>query len=159
MKRRRRISGGFLVAAFRRPDFRVDATLAADPAVLGTTLRGTVEAKYLFGAPLSVRPVRWGLAREPVHERARGHPAALSRVVSTLSAISPAYGSGSPEASFEEKTEALDAAGRLDLSFADERPTKTSPSRFASRLTSKAPPVSTSPIAPRSSSTRRRSTS
>ena len=43
------VSGTFLVAAYRRPDFRVETTLSGDPAVQGTTLRGTVEAKYLFG--------------------------------------------------------------------------------------------------------------
>jgi len=62
----RAAEGGFLVAAFRRPDFRVDATLAADPPVAGTTLRGQAEARFLFGAPLADRPVRWFVAREPV---------------------------------------------------------------------------------------------
>ena len=60
----------FLVAAFRRPDFRVDATLTGDPAVLGSTLRGTVEAKYLFGGALGMRPVRWWFWRKPVQEAA-----------------------------------------------------------------------------------------
>jgi alpha-2-macroglobulin len=62
------IGGDFLVAAFRRPDFRVDATLTADPAVLGSTLRATVEAKYLFGGALDSRPARWWFRRTPVRE-------------------------------------------------------------------------------------------
>ncbi len=65
------VGGTFLVAAFRRPDFRVEATLTADPAVLGSTLRGMVEAKYLFGGALGTRPVRWEIRREPV-QRATG---------------------------------------------------------------------------------------
>ena len=60
------VKGHFLVAAFRRPDFRVDASLAAEPPVLGSTLRGTVEAKYLFGGALGARPVHWWSAREAV---------------------------------------------------------------------------------------------
>ncbi|HUF48124.1 MAG TPA: MG2 domain-containing protein [Vicinamibacterales bacterium] len=61
----KRVSGSFLVAAYRRPDFRVDATLTADPAVAGTTLRGTVAARYLFGSTLGGRPVRWWIQRTP----------------------------------------------------------------------------------------------
>ena len=60
------VASTFLVAAFRRPDFRVDAALTADPAVLGSTLQGTVAAKYLFGGALGTRPVRWWISREPV---------------------------------------------------------------------------------------------
>ena len=62
------ITGGFLVAAFRRPDFRVDAALTADPAVMGSTLRGTVAAKYLFGGVLGARPVRWWFTRDTVQK-------------------------------------------------------------------------------------------
>ncbi len=62
------IGGTFLVAAFRRPDFRVEATLTGDPAVLGSTLRGTVDAKYLFGGALGTRPVRWWLRRQLVQQ-------------------------------------------------------------------------------------------
>jgi hypothetical protein len=51
------------VAAYRRPDFRVDATLASDPQVLGATLQGGVDAKYLFGSALGSRPVRWFFRR------------------------------------------------------------------------------------------------
>ena len=40
------VRGSFLVAAYRRPDFRVDAALSADPPVLGGTLHGLVHAKY-----------------------------------------------------------------------------------------------------------------
>ena len=47
------------MAAFRRPDFRVDAKLTGDPAVLGTPLAATMSARFLFGAPLGGQPVRW----------------------------------------------------------------------------------------------------
>jgi uncharacterized protein YfaS (alpha-2-macroglobulin family) len=58
------IGGNFLVAAYRRPDFRVDATLGSDSNVAGATLIGVVTAKYLFGAPMGRRPVEWRATRE-----------------------------------------------------------------------------------------------
>jgi alpha-2-macroglobulin len=61
------VTGSFLVAAYRRPDFRVDATLTGGPAPLaGETLRGAVSARYLFGAALAQGAVRWRVTREPV---------------------------------------------------------------------------------------------
>jgi hypothetical protein len=59
----REIRGGFLVAAYRRPDFRVDATLAAEPPIAGVTLRGVLDARYLFGGTMGRRPVRWSVTR------------------------------------------------------------------------------------------------
>jgi alpha-2-macroglobulin len=111
------ISGGFLVAAFRRPDFRVDATLSGDPAVLGSALRGTVDAKYLFGAALSARPVQWRLAREPVlrvPDAIREHHPESQFAVGYLPRQD---GPGFTDAPYEGKTEALDPAGRLNLSL------------------------------------------
>ncbi|MEZ5317425.1 MAG: MG2 domain-containing protein [Vicinamibacterales bacterium] len=64
----KRAWGSFTVAAYRKPDFRVDATLAADPAVAGTTLRGAVEARYLFGSAMSGRPATWSVRRTPAWE-------------------------------------------------------------------------------------------
>ena len=60
------VAGEFLVAAFRRPDFRVETTLSGEPPVAGSTLSGSVEATYLFGAALGMRPVRWWFARQAV---------------------------------------------------------------------------------------------
>jgi hypothetical protein len=61
----KRVGGSFTVAAYRRPDFRVDTTLDADPAVAGTTIHGTVDARYLFGSALASRPARWSVVRNP----------------------------------------------------------------------------------------------
>jgi uncharacterized protein YfaS (alpha-2-macroglobulin family) len=61
----RRVHGSFQVAAYRKPEFRVDTTLQADPALAGSTLRAAVTARYLFGNPLGGRPVRWSLDRSP----------------------------------------------------------------------------------------------
>jgi uncharacterized protein YfaS (alpha-2-macroglobulin family) len=63
----REISGSFLVAAYRRPDFRVDVTLGAEgDALAGTKLTGGVEGRYLFGAPMAGREARWTFSRQPV---------------------------------------------------------------------------------------------
>ena len=49
---RKSVSSSFLVAAYRRPDFRVDVTLtgATSNPLAGDKLRGVVNARYLFGA-------------------------------------------------------------------------------------------------------------
>ncbi len=53
------VQGSFLVAAYRRPDFRVDVTLTGAPRIAGEALNGTVTARYLFGAPMGGKPVTW----------------------------------------------------------------------------------------------------
>jgi uncharacterized protein YfaS (alpha-2-macroglobulin family) len=63
----RSVHGSFLVAAYRRPDFRVDATVTGGPTpIAGAVLNGTVSARYLFGAAMTGRPVTWKTSREPV---------------------------------------------------------------------------------------------
>jgi alpha-2-macroglobulin len=53
------VNGTFLVAAYRRPDFRVDAVLTGSSRVAGAALTGTVTAKYLFGSAMGNRKVTW----------------------------------------------------------------------------------------------------
>ena len=67
------VSGSFLVAAYRRPDFRVDVSLKAERAMAGEPIKGVVTARYLFGAPMGARPVTWAFSRTPV----RSAPAAV----------------------------------------------------------------------------------
>jgi uncharacterized protein YfaS (alpha-2-macroglobulin family) len=55
---RKVVTGGFLVAAYRRPEFRVDANLAGDSSLAGAPLKGVVNGRYLFGAPMPKRPVK-----------------------------------------------------------------------------------------------------
>jgi len=52
------IDGNFLVAAYRRPDFRVDVTLGGKSSVAGTNLDGKITGRYLFGAPMAKRDVK-----------------------------------------------------------------------------------------------------
>src|SRR6185369_9930759 len=64
--RKKMVFGSFLVAAYRRPDFRVDVTLTGDSAVAGDPLKGVINGRYLFGAPMNKRPTHWTLTRTPV---------------------------------------------------------------------------------------------
>lgn len=49
------ITHEFLVAAYRRPEFRVDTTLTSQSALAGAKLDGRINGRYLFGAPMSGR--------------------------------------------------------------------------------------------------------
>ena len=60
------VHASFLVAAYRRPDFRVDVTLTGQASIAGDGLNGLVTARYLFGAPMTRRPSRWTFTRAPV---------------------------------------------------------------------------------------------
>lgn len=64
----RQVTGSFLVAAYRRPDFSVDASLdaAGGAPMAGVSLDASARARYLFGAAMPSRPVRWSVTRRPV---------------------------------------------------------------------------------------------
>ncbi len=49
------VDGDFLVAAYRRPDFRVDVDAHRRSTVAGTKLDGKITGRYLFGAPMAER--------------------------------------------------------------------------------------------------------
>lgn len=59
----RRIDGSFLVAAYRKPDFRVDTTATMAAPMAGEALDVRAGAQYLFGAAVAARPVRWSVMR------------------------------------------------------------------------------------------------
>jgi uncharacterized protein YfaS (alpha-2-macroglobulin family) len=64
----RRVFGNFLVAAYRRPEFRVDVTLTGDSTpIAGAPLKGVVTARYLFGAPMASRSATWSFSRSPLY--------------------------------------------------------------------------------------------
>jgi alpha-2-macroglobulin len=69
------VNGSFLVAAYRRPDFRVDVTLTADQPIAGSPLKGSVAARYLFGAPMGARPLAWTFTKSPLADA----PAAIRK--------------------------------------------------------------------------------
>src|SRR6266511_2244943 len=53
------IAGEFLVAAYRRPDFRVDTTLTAPTSLAGIQLDGKISGRYLHGGAMAGRAVTW----------------------------------------------------------------------------------------------------
>jgi uncharacterized protein YfaS (alpha-2-macroglobulin family) len=61
-------NGEFLVAAYRRPEFRVDVTLKAPSTLAGTKLNGVITGKYLFGSPMASRPVKWTYSKTPLYD-------------------------------------------------------------------------------------------
>jgi uncharacterized protein YfaS (alpha-2-macroglobulin family) len=107
--------GQFLVAAYRRPEFRVDVTLKAPTSIAGTKLNGTIVGKYLFGAPMASRPVAWTYSKAPIYDVPR--------------AIRERYAEGQWEFLGEDyehrrngetistKTQKLDSKGELKLSL------------------------------------------
>ena len=61
------VHGSFLVAAYRRPDFRVDLTLTSSGAIAGDPLTANVTARYLFGAAIGARPVAWTFTKSQAY--------------------------------------------------------------------------------------------
>jgi len=59
------VQGSFLVAAYKRPDFRVDVSLTGSSLVAGDPLQATVTARYLFGSAMGTRPVTWNFSKFP----------------------------------------------------------------------------------------------
>ena len=111
------VSGDFLVAAYRRPDFRVDITLAGDSRLAGDPLRGVVAARYLFGAPMGKRPARWTFTRSPLFSApaaiAETFPAERWTFVGDIDADEIRRGRTEMAADTQE----LAAAGQLALSL------------------------------------------
>lgn len=122
----RQVHGNFLVAAYRKPDFRVDVAMKPGGdglAVAGAPLQASVSAKYLFGGLMARRPVKWSLTRQPT----MSVPAAIT---DRFSAQQYAFGYF-PSRSLESPsngnvagaTVALDAQSALTLSLPTEAKT------------------------------------
>jgi uncharacterized protein YfaS (alpha-2-macroglobulin family) len=101
-----------VVAAFRKPDFRVDAKVAAAPPVMGSAISATAEAAYLFGTPIGVQPVRWFANRtvtqsvpEAIQQKYDQRQFAFGYLPQDQQAIR--------QGRMLEKNESLDATGRV----------------------------------------------
>ncbi len=62
------IAQGFLVAAYRRPEFRVDVNLNAPTTIAGTKLDGNIIGRYLHGGPMAGRDVSWTYSKVHVFD-------------------------------------------------------------------------------------------
>jgi alpha-2-macroglobulin len=59
------VYANFMVAAYRRPDFRVDVKISSGAVKAGEQVKAAVSARYLFGAPMPGRPAQWTWTRSP----------------------------------------------------------------------------------------------
>jgi alpha-2-macroglobulin len=67
-KHRGVVSGELLVAAYRRPDFRVDTLLQSNSSLAGTELNGRITGRYLFGGLMSGKAVKWAYSKEELFD-------------------------------------------------------------------------------------------
>lgn len=106
----RQVSGEFLVAAYRKPDFRVDATVTMPVTVAGESFEAGAVAQYLFGSAVSGRPVRWSVTKE----RDGGVPQAIwERYPRPRFTFGALYDEDAPTGPVAGATAATDAAGRF----------------------------------------------
>jgi len=111
------VHGSFLVAAYKRPDFRVDATLAADPPLAGAALKGIITGRYLFGAPMTKRPVTWTVTRTPVFQPPT--PILNNFPADRFEFVGCCDSNGYPrQGQVASKTAALDESGRVTVDAA-----------------------------------------
>ncbi len=109
------VSGSFLVAAYRRPDFRVDVSLGGESAVAGDQLKGVVSGRYLFGAPMGARPVAWHYSKTAAY----GAPPAITRTFdpSRWAFVGSPDGVRVDTGDLRREETALSASGDLPLSL------------------------------------------
>jgi uncharacterized protein YfaS (alpha-2-macroglobulin family) len=114
------------VAAYRRPDFRVDAELAGETSLAGVKLKGVVTGRYLFGAPMAGRDVHWKFSRQrlmtvppPVLERFPLEPYAFLDGGDEED-YEQRPRSNAPD-TLQEKQATLDAQGQLELDLDTDR--------------------------------------
>jgi len=108
--------GEFLVAAYRRPEFRVDVTLTAPAPIAGAKLDGTILGRYLFGAPMSSRPVKWTYSKSPVYDVPRKIAERFPE--DQWHFLGEPYDSYRSRTVIETKEQKLNAKGELKLSLA-----------------------------------------
>ena len=146
---RRSVNGSFLVAAYRRPDFRVDVTLNGESALAGTTLKGVVTGTLSVRRGDERRPVAWTLTRSAVDVRRRPRS---TRSLPTSAGRS----SAGPTATIERRRArsggddaTLTKTGDLALDADATERTPACRSSTRSKATSRMCRVSRSPDAPR----------
>jgi hypothetical protein len=66
-------SGGFSVEAFRPAEFEVTNRFLQDSYIVGDTCHATINARYLFGAPMRDEKVEWRLRTMPDDFQPPGH--------------------------------------------------------------------------------------
>ena len=112
------VHGSFLVAAYKRPDFRVDVSLTGTSLIAGDPLQGTVTARYLFGAAMGARPLTWNFSKGPAY----GAPRAITEKFQEDRWVFVGYPEGddadrSPSGEIRREPAKLGKAGDLALTL------------------------------------------
>ncbi|MEA2490283.1 MAG: alpha-2-macroglobulin, partial [Acidobacteriota bacterium] len=112
------INGNFLVAAYRRPEFRVDTTLLGATSLAGTKLDGHITGRYLSGGAMADRTVNWTFSKTRIED---GVPAKIEDrwPSDRWSFLGWDYESDTSEGSvtIEQKEQNLNAKGELAVSL------------------------------------------
>ena len=107
--------GSFLVAAYRRPDFRVDANLGGEDPIAGAVLKGVITARYLFGAPMAKRPVNWTFTKVPIHDVPQAVADRFPEERWAFLRNDDEYEGRESETTLQKSEAALDAKGQVNL--------------------------------------------
>lgn len=123
----------YRVAEYRPPEFLVDVTSDTAPHFAGDSLRATVEARYLFGAPMARAVVSWVARQQPISPWALHIPGTEGYTIGETGWWwEEDWEEGAPQAHVTvvaSGTDTLDATGHRTLRVAVPRPMKGLPAR------------------------------
>lgn len=108
-------SASYRVAEYRPPEFLVSVASDTAPRVAGDTLVATVEARYLFGAPMARAAVSWVVRRVPLDPWALDIPGTDGYELGETGWWWEDEGPASNVEVTASGTDTLDASGRLGL--------------------------------------------
>ncbi|HJU88585.1 MAG TPA: MG2 domain-containing protein [Gemmatimonadaceae bacterium] len=115
----------YRVAEYRPPEFLVDLTAPEDPRFPGDTLRATVQARYLFGAPMGRAALTWQARQVAISSWELEIPNTEGFFVGESGWWWEEDGYRAPDVQvFASGTDTLDASGRRELRVALPTPTK-----------------------------------
>src|SRR3989442_978279 len=81
----------YRVAEYRPPEFLVDVRSDTAPRFAGDSLGATVEARYLFGAPMARAAVSWVARQQPISPWALRIPSTDGYYVGEADRLLPGY--------------------------------------------------------------------
>ncbi len=129
----------YRVAEYRPPEFLVDVTSDTAPRFAGDSLRATVEARYLFGAPMARAVVSWVARQQPISPWALHIPGTDGYYVGETGWWwEEEWEETTPQANatvVASGTDTLDATGHLTLHAAVAPPAKGLPARATLQAT------------------------
>lgn len=120
---------GFRVAEYRPPEFLVDASAAKGERLAGDTLTVHVEARYLFGAPMSRARVSWVARERPTSAGAIGIPGTSGYYLGESGRWWEGEEVDRSQRTLTSGEDTLDAEGHLSLELALPPPRSGRPAR------------------------------